>query len=215
MSDKEEYESLLRKCLLQPLRPNLIPVHLCRIDQKWIGSGTLILNDDGSHKLIITAGHIFGAGTFDVYYYKVLQPFGNNTLLPINSVGLIGNQNSDVVGCIPGPAQYITGHSQIPKYTVLKNLTAYSLEHLNLEAISLVTGEHFPITSAITNEEGLKMFVIDYFSTSGQSGTGFLTTVSDNEMLVLQGTCPTNEPLRKVIQSTFSHPSIAVIGQLL
>lgn len=194
--DEPGYTKLLKKLLPSQLRPNLVPVHLGTTDLTWKGSGTLLINPDGTHRAIITAAHIFAIGSRSMWFYQILQPFSEENFA-IDSAEYLGDPNCDVGLCTTGVPNIITGFADFSRFGNITSGSAVPIppDDKRFSLTSLVTGEVVDIIGIINGPNNIRYIVMDYESSPGQSGTGFVTPLGLKELYILKGACKLSDEL--------------------
>lgn len=198
LQDKPGYLKLMEKLLPNCLRPGLVPVHMGTTDLIWKGSGTLVIDENGAHRGIVTAAHIFAVGTRSMWFFQTLQPFSDE-YLAIAAAGYSGNPICDIGFCVTGKPNIITGFADFSKFGDMTSGIAVPLDDERFKLTSLVTGEVVDIIGIIGGPNNIRYMVMDYESSPGQSGAGFITPLGPKELYVLKGACKLSDELKAAL----------------
>ncbi len=201
----EIYKRIRRELLLFPLRANLVPVHIVGENNVWQGSGTLVLDNSGNHKHILTASHLFPLGQQQRYCYQILQPF-SDVGFPIQSAVHRENTREDVAICIPGPTRTIVGFSHYKGgLNAIASYQGWPMKLPHPTCTSLVSGKTVAVGGILEHPDLGRYYVLDYAEGFfGESGMGFLAT-NPKELLVLRGGFPAPEAMKRDFALTSKH----------
>ncbi|MGB8815917.1 MAG: hypothetical protein WCC74_01585 [Minisyncoccia bacterium] len=145
------------------------------------GTGSLYVENGQNN--IVTAEHLFDKTMGkQVFVYRPLRPYEPFWTFPIERVLKNGsdivrqkNKGPDVTILRCGSLKVIDCFSE-NLLTNKMSVISYSRDQLGKRLTSLITGKTFPVVGMIvlSNNKSVKMFVIEYTSICGESGTGFI-----------------------------------------
>ena len=178
----ERHTYLLSHMTKRNIHPNLRAVHFS-IGERFVACGTLVLGRDMKPYCIVTANHIFSDDLpgSDYYDYHILDgndPSGFSAHGFISKVVLDSVRNTynpkiidDIAFCYVGNRSLIMRSSKVRISIDGAYQTAKAPKKITVT--SLTTGEKYQIVGEVVGEKN-SYFVLEYDSTLGESGSGFL-----------------------------------------
>jgi len=172
----------------------------------FAGCGSLFYGSNG--KQILTVEHLFPASNGKhVYAYRLLRSADVSGVYGIEEILHTGQEvaggPSDVVILKTGIPRMITGfsiHNLEPKYEVNHIMTPIT----NYWITSLVSGERVRVFAGVRTSKdqmGFDYVLLDYVSTPGESGTGFIT--DEDSIFVLKGHVVMSEKSEDAVRAQY------------
>lgn len=179
---QSEYDRMLRSVSATRVFPHMLPVQIGS-EGKFVGSGTVLLDNQGGPYRIITASHMFYRGYGrKQYFYKVIERDGDGVRGGISEVlcnqikdPQVPNAEVDIAICSLGNSEPTGGNSSISREwggNFTKEVLAMTVNE-RVSVRSVLTGDSFEIVGAMSERGGQTFYVLLRDSRPGESGAGF------------------------------------------